>query len=96
MLSVHLGADVVYYSKYQALDYSPALGRFVVQDNGAANVETGNYPYVNVYANMHLKHTRFFVMMSHINADSGEYFLTPHYPTNGSIIRFGVSWNFFN
>lgn len=96
VLSVHLGADVVYYSKYQALDYSPALGRFVVQDNEAANVETGNYPYVNVYANMHLKHTRFFVMMSHINADSGEYFLTPHYPTNGSIIRFGVSWNFFN
>ncbi|MGN1375448.1 MAG: putative porin [Prevotella sp.] len=96
VLSVDLGADLRYFSKYNTLDYSPALGRFVVQDNGAANVETGNYPYINAYANMHLKHTRFFVMMSHINADSGEYFLTPHYPTNGRILRFGVSWNFFN
>lgn len=96
VLSVHLGADLRYFTKYKALDYSPALGQYVVQDNGDANVEIGNYPFINVYANMHLKHTRFFVMMSHVNADSGEYFLAPHYPTNGRILRFGVSWNFFN
>ncbi len=96
VLSVDLGADLRYFTKYKAPDYCPALGQYTVQNNGSDNVETGNYPFVNVYANMHLKHTRFFVMMSHVNASDGEYFLTPHYPTNSRVLRFGVSWNFFN
>lgn len=96
VLTVDLGADVRYFSKYKAPDYSPALGQFTVQDNGTNNVNVGNYPYVGVYANMHLKHTRFFLMYSHVNASPGNYFLTPHYPANGRILRFGLSWNFFN
>lgn len=36
-------------------------------------------------------------MMSHVNiGGSKEYFFTPHYPLNEQILRFGVSWNFFN
>lgn len=96
VLSVDLGADLRYFSKYKAPDYSPALGQYTVQDNGENNVECGNYPFIGAYANMHLKHTRFFVMFSHVNATGGDYFLTPHYPANGRILRFGVSWNFFN
>lgn len=96
VLKVDLGADVRYFSKYYAPDYSPALGQFTVQDNGENNVKTGNYPIINVYANMHIKQTRFFIMMSHINAGNGEYFLTPHYPLNSRVLRFGLSWNFFN
>lgn len=96
VLSVDLGADLRFFTKYRALDYSPALGQYTVQDNGDNNVEVGNYPYVNVYANLHLKHTRFFIMMSHVNASAGDYFLVPHYPLNGRVLRLGVSWNFFN
>ncbi len=96
VLTVDLGGDLRFFTKYKAPDYSAALGQYTVQDNGSANVEVGNYPFVNVYANMHLKHTRFFIMMSHVNAGSGDRFLAPHYPTNGRIFRFGVSWNFFN
>ncbi|MBR6456464.1 MAG: hypothetical protein IKT22_01620, partial [Prevotella sp.] len=25
-----------------------------------------------------------------------DYFLTPHYPLNQRVFRFGVSWNFIN
>lgn len=96
VLKVDLGADVRYFSKYYAPDYSPALGQFTVQDNGENNVKTGNYPIINVYANMHIKQTRFFIMMSHVNAGNGEYFLTLHYPLNSRVLRFGLSWNFFN
>ena len=97
VLKVDLGADVRYFTKYYVPDYSPMLAQFTVQDNGENNVELGNYPIVNVYANMHLKHTRFFLMMSHVNAgDGGNRFFVPHYPMNGMILRFGVSWNFFN
>lgn len=96
VLSVDLGADVRYFTKYKGQDYSPALGQYTIQDNGEANVKIGNYPIVNIYANMKLKHARFFLMMSHVNAGNGEYFLSPHYPINSRVLRFGVSWNFFN
>lgn len=97
VLRVDLGADIRYFTKYYAPDYSPLLGQYTIQDNGENNVELGNYPIINAYANMHLKHTRFFVMMSHVNAGSGgERFFVPHYPQNGMILRLGVSWNFFN
>ena len=97
VLKCDFGADGRYFTKYYAPDYSPALGQYAVQ-TGANRVQTGNYPLVNIYANFHLKHTRFFVMMSHVNAGSGnrQYFLTPHYPLNQRVFRFGLSWNFFN
>ena len=97
VLKCDLGGDVRYFTKYYAPDYSPALGSYTVQE-GPDKVEVGSFPIVNVYANFHLKHTRFFVMFSHINAGSGkkDYFLTPHYPLNDRILRFGLSWNFFN
>ena len=97
VLSCDVGGDVRYFTKYYAPDYSPTLGQFTVQES-AQRVEVGGYPVVNVYANFHLKHTRFFVMMSHINSGSGrkEYFFTPHYPLNERALRIGLSWNFFN
>ncbi len=97
VLKCDFGADARYFTKYYAPDYSPALGQFAVQE-GNSRTEVGNYPVVNVYANFHLQHTRFFVMMSHVNAGQGnrDYFFTPHYPLNQRVFRFGVSWNFFN
>ena len=103
VLRCDFGADVRYFSKYYAPDYVPILGQYAIQTNTDTNgndnrIEIGNYPVANVYANFHLKHTRFFIMLSHFNAGTGRknYFFTPHYPLNQSILRFGLSWNFFN
>lgn len=98
VLNIDLGADARYFTSYYAPEYSPYMAQYAVQANGENNVKVGNYPIVNVYANVFIKHTRFFVMMSHVNAGQGDknYFLTPHYPINGRVFRFGVSWNFFN
>lgn len=97
VLKCDFGADARFFTKYYAPDYCPALGQYAVQ-TGENRTEVGNYPIVNVYANFHLQRTRFFVMMSHINAGQGkpDYFLAPHYPLNQRIFRFGVSWNFYN
>lgn len=97
VLKCDFGADARYFTKYYAPDYAPGIGQFAVQE-GDSRTQVGNYPVVNVYANFHLKSTRFFIMMSHVNASSGskEYFFTPHYPLNERIFRFGLSWNFFN
>ena len=102
VLSVDLGADARFFTSYYAPDYSPAIGQFTQQEltptGDDYRVKTGNRPIVNAYANFHLKHTRFFVMMSHINESMGkkDYFFTPHYPLNQRVFRFGVSWNFIN
>lgn len=97
VLRTELGADLRYFTKYYAPTYSPMIGQFALQDP-ASRVQTGNYPVVNVYVNFHLKHTRFYVMASHVNysSGSGSPFLVPHYPMNRLLLRLGLSWNFFN
>ncbi|KAA6348698.1 hypothetical protein EZS27_003842 [termite gut metagenome] len=97
VLSLQLGADVRYFTKYKALTYTPAIQQFHLQAT-ENQTDIGGYPIVNVYANLHLKRTRFFVMMSHVNQGMGNsnYFLVPHYPLNGRLLKFGLSWNFYD
>ncbi len=98
VLTVELGGCATYFTKYYASDYLPQIAQFAIQKNTESRVEIGGYPFVDVYANMHLKRARFFVAMSHVNAGSGNknYFLAPHYPTNTRVLRLGISWNFYN
>jgi len=98
VLLVELGGCATLFTKYNAPDYCPQIGQFAIQQNDASKVEIGGYPFVDVYANMHLKRARFFIAMTHVNAGSGSknYFLTPHYPTYSRVMYMGVSWNFFN
>ena len=97
VLNVQLGADVRYFSEYYAPDYAPALQQFHLQD-GTNRIKIGNYPVVNVYANLQLKRTRFFVQLYHVNEGMGSrrYFYAPHYPINPRLLKFGVSWNFYD
>ncbi len=97
VLSVQLGADVRYFTKYDAPAYMPVTQQFYLQPEDK-RVEIGGYPIVNVYANLHLKRTRFYVMMYHVNQGMSkpEYFLVPHYPINPRILKFGLSWNFYD
>lgn len=98
VLGVELGADATYFSKYYAPDFCPGINQFAIQQNKASRVELGGFPFVDVYANMTLKGVRFFLAMSNVvnNGANHMKFLTPHYPTNGSVLHFGVSWPFFN
>ena len=98
VLRVELGGAATWFSKYYAPDFCPAINQYAVQENSQSRVELGNFPFVDVYANLHLKHARFFLMMQNATAKSfnRKYFLAPHYAQNESVIHFGVSWNFFN
>ena len=97
VLTVQLGADVRYFTKYNAPAYTPSIQQFHLQPEND-QVEIGGYPIVNVYANLHLKRTRLFAMYSHVNQGMGtrNSFLVPHYPINPSLLRIGVSWNFYD
>lgn len=97
VLTVQLGADVRYFTKYNAPAYTPAIQQFHLQSEND-QIEIGGYPIVNVYANLHLKRTRLFAMMSHVNQGMGtrNYFLSPHYPINPRLFQIGISWNFYD
>lgn len=96
VLRVQIGADMRFFTEYYAPDYFGAVGMFAVQDAKHTRMKIGNYPIVNVYANLHLKHCRIYVNAAHVNAGSGNMFLAPHMPMNPMTINFGLSWNFFN
>lgn len=97
VLTAQLGADVRYFTKYNAPAYAPGVQQFHLQPTDDL-VEIGGYPIVNVYANLHLKRTRIFAMMYHVNAGMGSAnsFLVPHYPINPRLFKIGVSWNFYD
>ena len=97
VLNIEMGADVRYFTQYYAPDYAPAIGQFYLQ-NPETRYKLGGYPLVNGYINLHLKRTRIFVQMYNLIQGTGEksYFLAPHYPLNPRILKFGISWNFFD
>ena len=98
VLRVELGASGTWFSKYNAPDFLPQLNQFAVQQNADSRQELGNFPFIDVYANLHLKHARFYIMMNNATGTNFDRmaFLVPHYPQNRSVLRLGVSWNFFN
>ena len=95
VLKTEFGADMKYFTRYYAPDYSPVIGMFMNQ-NSPKKVKIGNYPMFSVYANFDLKRTRFYVMYHHANQSDGHYFWGPGYPMNPASIRFGLSWNFYD
>ncbi len=89
-LTLQFGVDAHYHTSYYAPGYEPALLQFYNQ----REKKIGNYPIATIYANMHLKQTRFFVMF--YNAASQvlkprEYFSLPNYPVNPFMMKLGLS-----
>ena len=97
VLNTQIGSDMRFYTRFTPQVYSPIIGQYVLQDVNYAE-KVGGYPIINVYANMHLKRTRFYIMASHVNASNRQRkaFELPHYPMNGMTIHLGISWNFIN
>ncbi len=93
-LNFQIGADLKYNTPFHAYTYIPATGRFCRQND----IKTGNYPYIDVFVNIKLKRARIFVMYDHLNSGltGYEYFMTPSYPQNNSMLRYGIAWTFYN
>lgn len=94
VLTVQLGVDCDYYTKYYAPGYQPATMSFYNQ----REMKLGNYPMMNAYANMKLGKARFYVLYSHVNQGltGRDYFSIPHYPLNPRRFLMGVAVDFAN
>lgn len=97
-LNLQLGADATYNTLYHPYAYMPATGVFYRQEN----VTAGKYPYINVFINLKVRRTRFFLMFDHMNAGlMGQnirynYYMVPSYPQNIRMFRYGLSWTFYD
>jgi len=93
-LQTESGFEMLYTSSYKGDAYNPALNMYRLQDK----TTIGDYPYVDVFANFKIKHTRIFLKYQHANAGylKYRYYLVPGYPQNDSAFKFGLSWIFYN
>lgn len=95
-LTVQIGLDVNWYSKYESLNYQPATMTFHTQ--GPDPVKVGSFIFSDVYLTCKLYKVRFFLMCSHLNQGwfSKDYFSLPHYPVDPRQFRLGLSIDFSN
>ena len=95
VLDVQIGVDMRFFTKYYAPILNPALGQFCVQNE----VQVGNYPVMNVYANFYVRKLRLklFAQYQHFNASfmNKQYFEMPSYPMAPDMFRAGIVWHFY-
>jgi hypothetical protein len=93
VLHTQFGIDTRYNSAFYADAYDPATARFYLQ----STQQIGNYPYIDLHANLKLKRTRFFFLV--MNSTSGfldNFYVAPDYPYYQRTFRFGLSWSFYD
>ena len=93
-LFLRTGANVHYWSAFQAQGYFPLTQQFYLQN--AQNIQI--YPRIDYFIAFRLYQARIFVNAENVmNIFKKEnYFTAMHYATPNFLIRFGVSWRMFN
>lgn len=88
------GIDLFYNTAYYASAYMPATRSFYLQDEK----KIGNYVYMDVFVNLMIKRFRIFAKYEHLNAlwSENRYYTVPHYPMQGGIFKYGLSWSFYD
>ena len=94
IMTVQIGFDLYFTTSYRGYAYQPATSQFYLQREAMF----GEYPYLDVFINIKHKRTRVFLKAEHINAGMipPEYFTVLHYPRNEQMLKFGLSWSFYN
>jgi len=92
-LYLQTGITAHYFSKYYANDFNPIIGSFFVQNQQ----EIGNYPVFDLFVNAKIKTFRVFIKAEHLNSrfNNTAYYAAPNQPYRDFIIRFGLTWTFF-
>lgn len=95
VLTLQIGVDCDYFTRYKGLMYQPATSVFHVQNHEEA-IKIGNFPLMNAYITAKLYKVRFFILWSHFNQGwfTKNYFSLPHYPIDPRRLQFGLSIDF--
>ena len=94
VLNVKGGVDATYFTHAYAYDYAPGLQQFFVY----TNQKIGDYPVGDVFLVAGLKRTSFILRYDYFNqgfSRSG-YYTVHHYPMPDHLLKFGLSWKFYD
>lgn len=93
-LGLQFGTDVFFHTAYYSPAYMPATGVFYIQNEK----KTGDYPFIDVFANMKIKKVNLFLKMEHLNSGmmGNTYYQGLHLPTPDRAFKFGLRWRFFD
>ncbi len=97
VLTMQLGWDINYHTKYYAYAYMPSSGMFYLQEEQ----KIGGYPFFDLFLNLQIKRARIFVKTEGLNTLLNntlgkDYFMVYRYPLNEFRVKFGVSWAFYD
>jgi len=93
-LNMHFGIEFNYFSSFTSRTFLPATTVMYLQDQ----VNIGNFPYFNFFADFKIKDFVFFVRLENITQGLFDYnyYAAPSYPLPDFAFRFGATWRFFN
>lgn len=97
-LHMEIGANALFFTKYDAPGYCPAVGAFHTQ-NQEFTQQVGGYPLLTGYVNCYLRGVRFYILYYHANdglMSNRDSFIVPGYPANPGMVKFGLSWTFYD
>ena len=97
-LSMEIGANAFFFTRYEAPGYCPAVGAYHLQNNDFIQ-EVGGYPLLTGYVNCLLRGVRFYIMYYHANdglMSNRDSFIVPGYPANPGMVKLGLSWTFYD
>ncbi len=89
-----LGFSVYYYPEYYADSYMPSLNLFYNQKQE----KIGGKVILNAFLNLKIKRTAFYLKYYHLNGlwEPREYYTSPLYPMSSGMLKFGITWSFYN
>lgn len=94
-LGVIVGLGGVWFSRFEAMGYSPVLGSFYL----ASPAEIGNTLLADAFLHFQIKSA--VITLRYENATAGwltpfNYFAAKSYPMADPVLRIGILWRFFN
>ena len=95
MLHTNLGFDVRYNAEFNNPAYAINAGQFYNQYN---SISYPSYPVADVFVRATLKRANLFLKYEYLNQgwQSKGYYTVERYPMPDRLLKFGVSWKFYN
>lgn len=96
VLKANIGFDVRYNSEYANYLYSPATAQFYIDETNP--VTFASKPIVDVFFKANLKRANIFVKYDFVNQGLFQrgYYTVNRYPMQDALLKFGVTWNFYD
>jgi hypothetical protein len=95
VLTTNIGFDLRFNTPFKAPAYAINVGQFY---NDSAALEYSTYPVVDLFIRATLKRANLFLKYDYVNQGmlSRGYYTVRGYPMQDKLLKFGVSWKFYN